>query len=158
MRQKSSLDIQNQISRLIGTANSLMERYSRAMEEIDFIRLSLEELRELLSDYFSESGRNADRISERLQRLERLAILEKTHTNPRETQQIKSNISNDLRRDSLLATLAQEQRNLNHALERRAHYGFDVPTRLLNEIETYTERIEALKEELNDKTSTQQTT
>lgn len=157
MRQNNLLslitDLTRQISRYIPISLEILERHNRGYEELDSLHLSLEELRELLSDYFSESSRNADKISERLSRLERLAILEKTSSNPTETQQIKAEISKDLRLSSLRTALVQEVQNLTHTLEKRAHYGIDVPVKILNEIQLYTERIDALKEQIDNETS-----
>lgn len=144
-----SRDLTNQITRLIAVANALMERNARSFEELDGVRLSLEEIREILVDFFDEAGRKDDRIAERLERLERLLLLKQTQTNLEEARQIEKSITLDLRRDSMQRELIQQIKNLQRANERAARYGINIPTDLANEIEVYQERIDILRGELN---------
>lgn len=155
MRQKDESlqsivqDLTRQLSKYIPVSLSILERHNRGYEELDSLRLSLEELRELLSDYFDEASRDADKVAERLAQLERLSILEKTGTNQKETLEIKKAISDDLYYESLRRELIQQTKNLARTQEKAAKYGIDIPVKLSNEIEIYTERIEAIKTELD---------
>lgn len=144
--QKDIADLIVQIRRQIALSAAILERFARSYEELDGLRLGLEELRELLSDYFAESGRNADRIAERLERLERLAILEKVQT--KETLEIKSEITDDLYRATLRHELIQQTKNLAYTREKAAKYGLDIPVKIQNELALFEERIEAIQKEL----------
>lgn len=144
-----SRDLTNQITRLIAVANALMERNARSFEELDGVRLSLEEIRGILIDFFDEAGRKDDRIAERLERLERLLLLKQTRTNPEEAEQLEKSITLDLRHNSVQRELVQQMKNLQRANEKAARYGMNVPTELMNEMELYQERIQALRGELD---------
>lgn len=144
-----SRDLTNQITRLIAVANALMERNARSFEELDGVRLSLEEIRGILIDFFDEAGRKDDRIAERLERLERLLLLKQARANSDEAERIEKSITLDLWRDSMQRELVQQMRNLQRVNERAARYGMNVPTDVINEIELYQERIGALRRELD---------
>ncbi len=143
-------DLVKQVSKYLPVSLTILERHNRAFEELDTIRLRLEEQRELLADYFEESGRQNDKILDRLERVERLEILDRTgNISGREAQRIKETVESEAHQRALQKELRQQVKNLDNAKNRAAKYGIDIPTRLVNEIEAYQERIEAIKQELD---------
>lgn len=80
------------------------------MDEIDGIRLMLEEARELLLEHFEENSRSNDKVSERLERLERLEILVRTGANPGETQDLRQEISMEHIKRALRKELVEQQK------------------------------------------------
>lgn len=150
VRQSANQDLINQVKRLIGTTNAVIERYARGFEELDGIRLNLEEIRVVLNELVEEHSRWADKISERLDRLERLEILDRTgNMSLPEARRIKQDVADENHLRALRQELAQQVRNLDKANQKAAKYGMDIPVKLANEIEMFEERIKALREELD---------
>lgn len=152
-------DLTIQVRRLIGTANALMERYARVAEELDAVRLALEELREILGDHFSENSRWADILSKRMDRVEQYTILSKIGDSRAGeiTQQVTGeHIRRTLREElgTQQELLQQYQKNIDRVKLKVAKYGETVP--LMNEMDDYvreiakvTEAIERIREALN---------
>ena len=154
MRQNQLDDLARQINKFIGTANAVMERYSRSMEEIDYLRLTGEELKELLKDFTEEAGIWADGISRRIDRLEQFVILSKIgnkHKAGEITQEVgKEHIERTLREDlaehqKLLLTY---QRNIMRVKERIAKQGYDTIEQA-NQLEDYERESAKLTEAIN---------
>ena len=145
-------DLVRQVRNLVIVTTSVVERYARSFEELDFIRLMLEEQRETIRDHFEEVGRQTDKMLDRMERIERLEILDRTgNITSREAQRIKEDVASEAHQRALRRELAQQTKNLDNARNRAAKYGvLDVPTRIINEIESYEERIVVLKQELED--------
>ena len=112
MPTRHSEDDRRQLNKLIIVAQAILERYSRIAEEYDSVRLFNEALSENLNDLIGELSLWANRLSERLERIERLMVLDKTGLNPRETAVIKQNISDDLLDQQLREDLVQAQNEL----------------------------------------------
>ena len=143
-------DLIRQINRLIGTSNAIMERYARAMEELDGIRLSLDEARELLADHFDENARWADNLSRRMDRQERYVIL-KGMGGGRETIQIETVVSREHISQALREELVVQQeltlqysRNIEKVKLKIAKFGDTVA--LLNEMDDYQKQIDKASE------------
>lgn len=147
-------DLIIQVKRLIGTVNAILERYARLAEEYDSIRLAILETRELLADYFEESGRWADGISRRMDRQERLDILDRTgNAGSVEAKNIRQDIANEHRdrtlREEISAKqelLSTYQRNLDKIGIRIAKFGSTVKDE--NEQEDYQREVDKLKEQI----------
>lgn len=153
IKQTTLDDILRQVQRLIGTTNAIMERYSRAMEELDSLRLSLEEIRELLPEHFEESARWADGLSRKMDRLEQYVILKGIDPSGygRQTLQIEATVAREhidrALREELVnqqQIVLQYQKNANKVQLSIAKYGETVP--LMNELEDYQTRIEKATE------------
>lgn len=141
IKQTTLDDLVRQVIRLIGTANALMERYSRSMEELDNVRLAQEELRELLKEHFIENSHWANKLSERMDRIEQYTILGK-FGNISATLQIEADVSKEHIARSLRENLITQrelwskyQKNINRVRERIANFGETVQS--LNEVEGY---------------------
>jgi len=144
----------------VGTAHSLMERYAQAMEALDTVRLAHEEIRELLTEHFDENARWADKLSERMDRVERYTILSK-FGNISATQQIEGEVGQEHIERTLREELVSQQglietyqRNLNRVKLRMARMG--ETTALLNEADDWLDKvakaeevIKRIREELN---------
>lgn len=164
VKQTTLDDLVRQVTRLVGTANALMERFARSMEEIDGVKLAHEELRELFKEHFQENARWADKLSEKMERLEQYTILSK-FGNVSATLQIEASVSKEHIERALAEELVTQrelwsvyQRNLDRVTLQIAKFGETVPR--LNEIEEYekkiikiTETIERIMEQLNKKPS-----
>lgn len=132
-----------------------MERFARGYEEIDTIRLTQEEHRELLSDHFQENAHWADKLSERMDRLERYVILSRMYGSPtRETIQIEGSVSKEHIERTLREELTvqkelmqQYQKNINKVNITVAKYGETVP--LMNELENYQTKTNKAQETIN---------
>jgi len=127
-----------------------MERYARAMEELDGIRLSLDEGRELLADHFDENARWADNLSRRMDRQERYVIL-KGMGGGRETIQIETVVSREHISQALREELVVQQeltlqysRNIEKVKLKIAKFGDTVA--LLNEMDDYQKQIDKASE------------
>lgn len=154
IKQSTLDDLVIQCQRLIGTVNAILERYVRAYEEIDNTRLSLEEIRELIKDLIDESGRFADGLSKKMDRLERYTILVRIVGSNQETTQIEGVVSREHIEQALREELvnqqnlmAQYQKNINKVRLSIAKYGETVP--LTNELETYEIKLEKAQETIN---------
>jgi len=150
VKQTTLDDLVRQINRLIGTVNGLLERYARGYEELDSIRLAQEEFRELLIDHFAENARWADRLSERMDRVEQYTILAK-FDNLSATIQIESAVSKEHIERSLQKQLVTQQNlwkqyqdNIDMIQEKIAKFGETVPR--LNELADYEKKIAKIKE------------
>lgn len=151
-KQTTLDDILRRMDRLIGTANAVMERYSRAMEEIESVKLALEEIRELLPEHFEESARWADNLSKKMDRLERYTILVRmVGGGNQETLQIEGSVSREhldrALREELVnqqQLLQQYQKNVGRVKMSVARYGETVP--LMNELEEYETKVDKANE------------
>jgi len=158
-------DLIRQVSRYLPISLNALERHNRAYEELDSIRLSLEEQRELLSDHFQENSRWADALSKRIDRLERYMILSRMVGGSQDTLQIESSVSKEHIERALREELVnqqqlviQYQKNINIIKQRIAKSGESVIS--LNELEEYQskldkalEAMERIREQLNESTS-----
>lgn len=70
-------DLSRQVGRYLPISLDALERHNRAYEELDGLKLALEEMRELQSEHFQENARWADKLSKHNERLERYVILTK---------------------------------------------------------------------------------
>lgn len=145
VKQTTLDDLVKQVIRLIGTANALMERFARSFEEIDNNRLAQEELRELFKEHFQENARWADRLSERMDRIEQYTVLGK-FGNISATLQIEASVSKEHIQRALREDLvtqrelwSQYQRNLDRLNIQIAKFGETVSR--LNEVEDYEKKI-----------------
>jgi len=164
-KQTTLDDLVRQLNKLIGTANALMERYARLAEEYDSSHLANEEIRELLKELIIESGRWADGLSRRIDRLERYMILSRMVGSSQDTLQIESSVSKEHIERALREELVnqqqlviQYQKNINIIKQRIAKFGESVVS--LNELEEYQskldkalEAMERIREQLNESTS-----
>lgn len=135
-------DLVRQVSRLIGTVNGVIERYARGYEELDNIRLALEEQRELIKDLIIESSRQADSTNKHLYRVEQYNILKGMFGIGRETLQIESEVSKEHIERALAERLVEQQKlaeqyqkNIYLTQEGIAKYGETVAR--LNELDEY---------------------
>lgn len=131
-----------QMRHFVGTANALMERYARVVEEYESNRLANEEIRELLKELTEEMGRWADGLSGRMDRLERYTILVRMTGGNQQTVEVegkvaKEHIDRALREELVNQQnlLAQYQKNISRVKMSIAKYGETVP--LMNELEEY---------------------
>lgn len=142
----------NQIRRFISLARDILERYARSAEELDGIRLSLEEQRELQAEHFEENARWADGLSKRMDRQERYVIL-KGMGGGRETIQIEQVVAREhidrALREELVnqqELILQYQKNIDKVKLKIAKFGETVP--LLNEIDDYQKQIDKAQESI----------
>lgn len=145
VKQTTIDDVLRKIDRLVGTANAVMERFARSMEELDSMRLAQEELRELFKEHFAENARWADKLSEQMIRLEQYTILGK-FGNISATLDIEAAVSKEHIKRALEENLVSQrelwsryQKNLNKVNELIALYGDNVSR--LNEVEQYETKI-----------------
>lgn len=150
IKQTDLDDLTRQLSRFVGTANALMERYARLAEEYDANRLATEEIRELIKELIEESGRWADSISKRMDRQERYVILSRmgdTQQSGEITQQVKGEHIRRSLREELTAQqelLSQYHKNVDRVKIKIAKYGETVP--LMNEMDDYQREIDKINE------------
>lgn len=154
IKQTTIDDVFRQINRLIGTVNSIIERFARGYDELESNRLATEEIRELLKELIDESGRWANGISGRIDRLERYTILVRMVGGNQETIQIESAVSREhidrALREELVNQqnlMAQYQKNIHKVKMSIAKYGETVP--LMNELEDYEKKMEKAQEVVN---------
>jgi len=140
-------DLVKEVSKFIRVDNDLVERYSRSMEELDSIRLSNEELRELIKELVFESGKHADSTNKHLYRVEQYVILKGMMGIGRETLQVESDVAKEHIERALSERLVEQQglvkqyqKNISIVNERIARYGETVP--LLNELEEYQSKLD----------------
>jgi hypothetical protein len=135
----------------VGVANAVLERYAHTAEEIHGIRVQLLALEEILRDYVEESGRRDDRVVKQIERLERLEILDRTgHAHSIDADQIRKDVKGEHLDNALRQELAQVVKNLDYARLRASKFGVNVPTDLVNEIQTYIDQIDRIRNELED--------
>ena len=144
-KQTTLDDLVRQVSRLIGTTNSVLERYARLGEEYDSNRLANEELRELIKELIEESSRHADKLSERMDRIERYTILSK-FGNVSVTLEIESSVAKEHIERALSERLIEQQElakqyqnNITIVQKRMARLGETVAS--LNELEEYQSKL-----------------
>ncbi len=135
-------DLVKEVSRFIRVDNDLAERYSRAMEELDSLRLSQEELRELIKELIVESSRHADSTNKHLYRVEQYVILKGMMGIGRETLQVESEVAKEHIERALSERLVEQQelakqyqKNITKVNERIAKFGDTVAS--LNELDEY---------------------
>ncbi len=140
-------DLVREVSRFIRVDNDLAERYSRSMEELDSIRLSNEELRELIKELIIESGRQADSTNKHLYRVEQYVILKGMMGAGRETLQVESEIAKEHIERALSERLTEQQelarqyqKNISKVNEHIARYGETVAR--LNELDEYQSKLD----------------
>ena len=140
-------DLVREVGKFIRVDSDLAQRYSRSMEEMDGIRLALEEQRELLSDHFQDNANWANELSRRIDRLERYTILVRMFDGNAETIQVEAVVSREHIKRALREELTtqqelilQYQKNIDRVRLRIARYGETVP--LMNELEDYQGQIE----------------
>ena len=144
-------DLVREVGKFIRVDSDLAQRYSRSMEELDSIRLALEEQREILQDHFIENSHWANELSRRIDRLERYTILVRMFGSNAETIQVETVVSREhikrALREELMAQqdiILQYQKNVDRVKLRIAKYGETVP--LMNELEDYQRKIEQSQE------------
>ncbi len=132
--------------RLIGTVNAVIERFARGYEELDGIRLSVEEIRSVLADHFEENSHWANELSKRIDRLERYTVLTRMFGSNPETIQVEAVVSREHIRRALREELTtqqeiilQYQKNIDRVRLKMAKYGDTIP--LMNELEDYEKQI-----------------
>ena len=136
IKQTTLDDLVVQIRRLIGTVNSILERYSHSEENSD-----------ALYDRFLVFDRRnkkvLDELAERIERIERLELLERTgHMDG--AKEIRSEIKQEL--TSLQWQLSRRIKNLNYLKEQAAGYGAGrVDLSLINEISDEQDAIQELQ-------------
>ncbi len=143
-------DLVIQVRRLVGTVNSVLERYSRAAEELDGIQLSLEELRAVMAEHFAENSRWADKLEKRMDRVEQYIILSK-FGNVQATLQLEGAVTKEHIERALGEELVsqrelwlQYQRNLDRVNIRIAKFG--ETTQLINEVDEYEKKMIKIEE------------
>jgi len=155
-------DLVREVGKFIRVDSDLAQRYSRSMEEMDGIRLALEEQRELLSDHFQDNANWANELSRRIDRLERYTILVRMFDGNAETIQVEAVVSREHIKRALREELTtqqeliiQYQKNIDRVRLRIAKYGETIP--LLNELDDYQKQIQKsqeamarIREQLND--------
>ena len=156
-------DLIIQVRRLIGTVNSVLERYSRVSEEYDSNRLATEEIRELLKELIEEVSTWAQYIGSRMDRQEEYVILVgmgkgKSHQAQAITQVVSQEHIERGLREELVAQqklLQTYQRNLAKIKQQIAEMGY---TSIENgnkedeyqyKIDRATEAISRIREALN---------
>lgn len=151
-RQQLTIDdLTRQITRLIGTANALMERYADIAEEVRAIRIAQLADQGVTRDYFEEAGRRDDKLADRIERLERLEILDRTgNIYSIEANQIRKEVKGEHLERALRQELAQHIKNLDYAKLKAARFGVNIPVDIINEIETYQENVERARKELRE--------
>lgn len=134
------------IRRHLAMSRDVLERYARLAEEYDGNRLANEEIRELIKELVEESGRFADGLSGRMDRLERYTILVRMVGSNQETLQIEGSVSREnieraLRRElvSQQDLILQYQSNIDRLRIRIAKFGES--TALLNELDDYQKQV-----------------
>lgn len=139
------VEVTYQIKKFVGTANALMERYARSMEEIDSTRLANEELREQLREQTEEFAHWADRLQERMNRLEQYTVLSKIGNQPHAAK-IEATVNREHEERALREDLthqrelwSQYQKNLDRVKLRIARDG--ETTGRMNEAEEYEQKI-----------------
>ena len=149
-RQATVDDLFRQVTRIIGIANALMERYAHLAEEATSIQIAQLAQDGALRDWFEEAGREHDRISERLDRIELFLILQVANSKEQQARQITEEIRTEHAEVALRKELKQQMDNLAYARLKAARFGVNVPTDLINEIELYQENIVRIQEELRN--------
>ncbi len=153
-------DLVRQVSKYLSVSLNVLERHNRAYEELDAIRLSQEEFRELIKELIIESGRQADSVNKHLYRVEQYTILKGMFGIGRETLQIESEVAKEHIERALSERLVEQQKlveqyqkNIARVGLSIARYGETVP--LLNELDEYQskldktlEAIERIREQL----------
>lgn len=147
-------DLVIQVRRLIGTVNGLLERFARGYEELDNIRLALEEQRELIKDLIVESSRQADSHNKKMDRLEQYVVLRGMGAVGRETLQIEDSVHKEHLEKALSEELSRQQglvrqyqKNISIVQEQVAKYGETVSR--LNELEEYQSKLDKALEAMN---------
>lgn len=146
-------DLVREVSRFIRVDNDLAERYSRSMEELDSLRLSQEELRELIKELIVESSRHADNTNKHLYRVEQYVILKGMMGVGRETLQVESTVSKEHIERALSERLSEQQelarqyqKNIAKVNERIAKFGETVAN--LNELDEYQNKLDKALESI----------
>lgn len=139
-------DLTKEVSKCIRTNNAVLDRYTRAAEEQESVRLALKEIRELLADHFEENALWADNLSGRMDRQERYVILTKMGIVNNETVEISSEISQEHIKRALRENLVTQrelwsryQKNIDRVKDRIANFGETVSS--LNEVEGYEKKL-----------------
>ena len=131
---------------------AVLERYSDIAEEVRAIRIAQLADQGIARDYHEEAGRRDNRLAEKIERLERLEILDRTgNTHSIDADQIRKEVKGEHLENALRQELAQHIRNLEYCKLKAARFGVNVPTDLINEIEMHEEAIKRTREELNRK-------
>ena len=149
-----------QIRLFIAMARDILERYARTYEELEGIRLSLEEQRELQAEHFEENARWADSLSKRMDRQERYVILKGMATTDhlvgggRETIQIETIVAREhidrALREELVTQqelILQYQKNIDKVKLKIAKFGDTVA--LVNEVDDYQKQIDKSQEAIS---------
>lgn len=142
-----------ELRKLYSAFRSLLERFSRQSEEYDQNRLANEEIRELIKDLIDESGRFADGLSRRMDRIEQYVILKGMDPSGygRQTLQIEAGVAREhidrALREELVnqqQIVLQYQKNISRVKLSIAKYGETTP--LVNELEEYEMKVEKATE------------
>jgi len=147
-------DLVREVGKFIRVDSDLAQRYSRSMEELDGIRLALEEQREILQDHFIENSHWANELSRRIDRLERYTILVRMFGGNAETIQVEAVVSREHIQRALREELTtqqelilQYQKNIDRVRLKVARYGETIP--LMNELDDYQKQIEKAAESMS---------
>lgn len=162
MRQSEVQDLTRQVARLIGTANSVLERYSRLAEEYDSTRLANEEVRAILRELVEEFGIWAGTLSKRIDRLEQYIILVRMGQDTAQiTQQVEGEHIRRKGREELagyqeqLLTYHKNMDRVRLMIAKRGYPTIEESNQLDDwqlEVDRLTEAIDRMREALNVKT------
>lgn len=149
-------DLSKEVSKFIRVDNDLIERYSRSMEELDSVRLSNEELRELIKDLIVESGRQADSVNRRLDRQEEFIILVGMgKSGSQKAGEITQEVSREHIDRSLQEELVEQQkllmtydRNIARVKQSIAEMGYETVENA-NKLDTYQSKIDKINESIS---------
>lgn len=155
-KQATLDDILRSVNRLIGTANALMERYSRIAEEYDFNRLATEEIREFIKELIVESSRHADGINKRIDRIEEYVILVGMDKgDSRKAGEITQEVSGEHIERTLREQLVEQQtllvtyqRNLARVKQNIAEMGYETVENS-NKVDIYQGKIDKINESIS---------
>lgn len=155
-KQATLDDILRSVNRLIGTANALMERYSRIAEEYDFNRLATEEIREFIKELIVESSRHADGINKRIDRIEEYVILVGMNKGDSQkageiTQEVSGEHIERTLREQLVeqqTLLVTYQRNLARVKQNIAEMGYETVENS-NKVDIYQGKIDKINESIS---------
>lgn len=139
-------DLTFEVRKLLGVFRELvLKRYADMGEIVASLPGRLELVEGASREGFEELSESIERLAGRVERLEQIALLEKTSG---DASRHKGEIRREHDTEHLKRLLAQTIKNLNRARERAARYGGDIPTALVNEIDEYEAAIERIEADL----------
>jgi hypothetical protein len=146
-------DLVRQVSRYLPISLNALERHNRAYEELDAIRLALEEQRELVKELIIESSRHADGTNKRLDRVEEYTILVGMgKVDSRKAGEITQEVSDEHVERNLSERLVEQQRllltyqdNLARVKQNVAEMGYE-SVENSNKVKDYQNKINKITE------------